>query len=178
MKRLNLKNRILLFKYPWLRPWGETGFEYTMAFDNMRGWWKAFGKMFCEDVQKIYYKNPELYILEIKEKYGRLDIYFGNCRTDDPMLIAHRYEIISQNVCFKCGKPDVSLTNAGWILPLCKDCYEGKRPYEEVVISEARMNSVVVSGKNEPSEFPKREELARRIRKEWKNKSREKRNKE
>lgn len=53
-----------------------------------------------------------------------------------------KYEAISQNVCYFCGRPDTHVTDRGWILPVCKRCDEKQwrrnstRTYEEVICDE------------------------------------------
>lgn len=163
-KREKLRNKRLIKKYPWCRPWGRKDYLYTMLFDDMPGWWKAFGKQFCSDIQARYPQNPELYISEYKEKWGGLDIYFGGVNDSEIHEIANDYRIISENVCYICGKPDVPLTNFGWILPLCEDCFKKRYPhldYKKAICSESRMNSVETTNNKR---YEQRERLAERIR--------------
>ncbi len=108
-----------------------------------QGWWKAFGEMMYEEIQReIDKSNLDLIILECKEKFGQLRVYYanGNKKIDD---IIERYAIISQHVCINCGKPDVYVLNFDWIEPMCKECYEkcinDTRPYDKVVCKDAGM---------------------------------------
>ena len=106
-----------------------------------QGWWKTFGEMMCEEIQReIDNSNLNLIILECKEKYGELRVYYanGNKKIDD---IIEKYAIISQHVCISCGKPDVYILNFGWIEPMCKECYDkyinDTRSYDKVICKDA-----------------------------------------
>lgn len=37
--------------------------------------------------------------------------------------IIDKYSTLSENICIICGKPDVPITNNGWISPYCKKCF-------------------------------------------------------
>lgn len=144
-----IKNYVLVKKYPWLKPmtWNEEeevrdphyDYRYTALFDNMPGWWKAFGRLFCDEIQEHYKECPDMYILETKEKYGQLRITMANANkaVND---ICGKYEFISQNVCYFCGRPHTFMTDTGWILPICPECYErkcrGMKPYSEAICEE------------------------------------------
>lgn len=149
-KKLQLKNKKLIKKYYWLMPrnvWsGKTLEKYNYTFIEWGwsdGWDRAFGNLFMkelgEEIEKIGQKNFQ--ILQIKEKYGS-----ARCYTSGTSEKAHRiiskYGALSQNICYFCGRPDTPMTDTGWILPICKKCYEkkwrrgSKYEYEEVVCDE------------------------------------------
>ena len=145
-----ITNYFLVQKYPWLRPitWAtnEKGeyieirdpnyhYERINIFNNIPGWWKAFGKIFCDEIQEHYDECPNMYILETKEKYGALRISF--CYSNEAIdRICDKYEHISQNICYFCGR-EAPMTNAGWLLPICPYCYKkekwANKPYKDVV---------------------------------------------
>ena len=152
LRKINkLRNKRLVKKYPWLKPkfhpW--TGrklkrydFEWTWRDDIPRGWNIAFGDMMLGEIDSALRKAGLLEsftIEQIKEKYGALELYNrgGNREIDS---IISDYTHISEYVCIHCGRPDVKMTNTGWIIPLCKDCYErnvnSTRSYEEVTDSK------------------------------------------
>lgn len=158
-----IENYCLVKKYPWLHPidWGKDKngeyveirdpnykYDYVSIFKNKRGWWKAFGKLFCDEIQEHYAECPNMYVLEEKEKYGSLRISFGNANkaVDD---ICEKYEHISQNICYFCGK-EAPMTNTGWLLPVCEYCYAkekwGVRPYKEVIMrgDDGRMSECYI----------------------------------
>ncbi len=137
------RNKELIQKYPWLKPRNPLTMEnidnfdysYTMLDDMPDGWRKTFGMLMVEEIDKELKKlgdkrRDEYYIFDIKEKYGGLRWYDvgGTKEIDD---IIDKYSTISEHVCIECGKPDVPLlTRIGWIIPLCKECYESKKHYK------------------------------------------------
>ncbi len=130
-KQKRLKNKKLIKKYPWLRPynvltgktWKDYRYETTWADDLPRGWRKAFGDMMFEEIDKVLKKtNTTIYIEQIKEKYGQLRFYFLG--TDKIHDIVEKYSTLSGNICIKCGKPDVPMLDTGWVSPVCQECFE------------------------------------------------------
>lgn len=131
-KRLLLKNKKLLKQYPWLkipsyRPeHGKHRFEYTYNDDMPKGWRIAFSKMLYDEINEyldlhpLYKKN--FCIEQVKEKYGGLRMYFFPYDEQIDRII-NKYSVLSENICIVCGKPDVPMTNGGWIYPCCSECY-------------------------------------------------------
>lgn len=99
------------------------------------GWVKAFGDDLVKELNKA---DPGIEILESKEKYGelRLTVMPWSEAVSD---IEYKYAEISRHTCINCGKPDVQMTNFGWISPVCKDCWSkfSRKPYEECASGEA-----------------------------------------
>lgn len=59
--------------------------------------------------------------------------------------IIEDYSTLSENICIKCGKPDVPMINTGWMSPVCKECFEHNQrtnkwaptgTYESYIISK------------------------------------------
>lgn len=136
---MDLENKKLVKKYPWLKPdcvdWDGTWTKLDMM---PKGWREAFGEMMCEEIAQY---APEDYgVFDIKEKYGSLRWYDYNGNEDIDRIIGE-YEDISAHICFVCGRPDIPQTTRDWwIEPICKDCYEKKinstKAYEEVIGEE------------------------------------------
>lgn len=87
------------------------------------GWKKAFGQQYLDDLKKQLKKDKMLYkwrITDIKEKYGRLNLYC-NYASDELYAIINKYENLSWGTCIKCGKP-ARYTSKGYIAPYCEDC--------------------------------------------------------
>lgn len=136
------RNKELCKRYPFLIPrncWSDKiswdtykdtkKYSYTLADDFPKGWWKAFGLMLCEELRQDLIKCNYLYqfrLAEIKEKYGGLRIYPGPIPdTSNAWEIIENYSIVSENICIRCGRPDVHMiNNNGWISPYCLDCYK------------------------------------------------------
>lgn len=90
------------------------------------GWWVAFGEQMCADFADAIEADgikEEFIIIEIKEKYGMLEIYHGGWgkHTRD---VCEKYASISRQTCINCGKPSTIRKKNGWVMPLCDDCYE------------------------------------------------------
>jgi len=137
--REQLKNWILCGKYPFLIPkyWNRDTMQYeidkdydykfTELDDMPDGWRKAFGEMMCEEIKqeliRCNYLN-EYMITQIKEKYGELRWYDSGTPVDCKVPeIIDKYSMLSRNICIICGKPDVPITDNGWISPYCKNCF-------------------------------------------------------
>ena len=97
--------------------------EITLLDQMEDGWRKAFGMLMVKDIDKAL-KGHDLYIDQIKEKYGRLTIYFSthNDVYQDVNDIIEAYSHLSENICINCGQVDVGYTK-GYVLPLCKKCF-------------------------------------------------------
>lgn len=114
-------------KYPFINP--------SILCEVPRGWYLLV-EMLCEEITPLIDENYEIF--QAKEKYGELRWYdTGSPEVDE---IIQKYSVMSSHICAICGKPDVAITDAGWIYPECRECYEKNdhhhRPYDEVVISE------------------------------------------
>jgi hypothetical protein len=132
-KRIQIQNRQLVKKYPWLKPrnvWTDktpSDYDYTYTeLDAMEdGWRKTLGMMMIEEIDrelKQYHRRDNYRIMQIKEKYGMLRWYdFGAPKSVHRII--DKYSHISACVCGKCGKLDTPTINTGWIYPMCFDCY-------------------------------------------------------
>lgn len=150
-KRKKLKNKKLLKKYPWLAPmdwWGrrlspkQHKYEWTELDELPRGWVKAFGEMMCEEldgVLKALGIKDKFYLLQVKEKWGSMTIYYSPCYEEIDRVI-DKYSLLSENICAHCGAVDVPMTTDGWCLPLCKKCFDNDRRWDEIYADrEGRM---------------------------------------
>jgi len=132
-----LDNWILVGKYPFLLPtyWNRDSMQYKVDEDYTYkyteldampdGWRKAFGEMMCEEIYNALVKCGGLddyRIEQIKEKFGQLR-WYGYPSYKEVEEIIDKYSVLSENICIICGKPDVPLTNNGWLSPFCKKCF-------------------------------------------------------
>jgi hypothetical protein len=88
-----------------------------------KGWNKAFGKQYLNDLKKQLKKDKMLYswrIMDIKEKFGCLNLYY-NYGSEELYSLISVYENLSWNTCINCGKP-ATHNSKGWIRPYCADC--------------------------------------------------------
>jgi len=135
LKQERIRNKKLCKKYPWLVPrnvwtdkisWVSRPYDHIEldAMDN--GWRKAFGDIWCEEMQKALEATnfvTSFRINQMKEKYGQLRVYHNNYAK--PIAhVTNAFEVISEHICIKCGALDAHIVNNyGWFLPLCKRCY-------------------------------------------------------
>ena len=135
VKAIQIRTRKLIKKYPWLYPrydWsGKKVKPFDYSFTELDclpdGWIKTFVDMMCEEIHQDLLKNHyvnKFRILEVKEKYGGMRIYTGPLPQDSKVWdIIEKYSVLSENICFQCGRPDVPRTKDGWILPWCSRCW-------------------------------------------------------
>ena len=126
------ENFKLWWKYPFIRPRTMTHdkycsefFSYTLLQAFPKGWLKAFGIQFCEDLKKAlahYNKGIQktFRIYDIREKYGKLQV-LCNWYTPEINEVLRKYEKLSQKTCIYCGHKAKWLSK-GYILPYCNDC--------------------------------------------------------
>lgn len=95
-----------------------------------KGWKDAFGMNFCKDLRKALIKTGgykllfRFRILQIKEKYGRLEVYCIGYN-DEINKVISKYSKLSEKTCIRCGKPATWISK-GWISPYCDDCVPDK----------------------------------------------------
>lgn len=130
------KNKKLLSKYPWLWPYdlnlepvslNDYDYSWTILDELPYGWVESFGTQMCEEIQKILKKHhctSKFRILQAKEKFGALRIYFNGVTAkcnNEIREILRKYEELSSKTCYICGKP-AKWISRGWICPYCDDC--------------------------------------------------------
>ena len=129
-----MDNVQLVEKYPWMKIVDPDDCVYTWAELMPQGWYKAFGELFFEDLDKALKESypegiPEDFqLLDLKEKWGSLRVYLSS----EPRLVSdvlYKYEYISSFICIECGipYPFAHMTYDGWVMPLCEKCYISDR---------------------------------------------------
>lgn len=140
------KNYKLCMEYPILIPrrrfWGtaseEYQYEYTELDGMPKGWRAAFGEQWAKEIQGAINELPEdirdeIFITDLKEKYGQLRQYFSHY-TDALDAVIRKYENLSERTCICCGTPATKIS-WGWIAPYCNKCAK-KMPYKMIDINE------------------------------------------
>lgn len=94
-----------------------------------KGWRKAFGIQLCKELKDAlkrcnYLKKYR--IIDVKEKFGALNIYDCGAPIRDVHDIVNKYEYISARTCIECGRPARYFTT-GWFSPYCEDCIDEYR---------------------------------------------------
>lgn len=104
---------------------------YYTELDSMdKGWKDAFGMNFCKDLRKALIKTGgykllfRFRILQIKEKYGRLEVYCIGYN-DEINKVISKYSKLSEKTCIRCGKPATWISK-GWVSPYCDGCVPDK----------------------------------------------------
>lgn len=129
-KKLQMMYKKLIKKYYWLAPrywWNNQIFkDYDYTFINWGvapGWDKAYGWLYLKELGKAVKESgqKDFSILQIKEKYGSHRVYCSGT-TEKVHRIIDKYEHISENVCYYCGK-EAPMTDTGWVLPQCFRCF-------------------------------------------------------
>lgn len=130
----NLKNRLLVWKYPYLRPRDCDGnevpdYDYsTTELDSYPVGWRKLLLGYCERLNEVLNNHNELgnfRIVEAKEKWGAARLYYGGvkdveCRKEIDWLL-DIMEKQSSHVCSQCGK-EAEFISRGYVLPYCRDC--------------------------------------------------------
>lgn len=137
MTKVQEYNKRLVERYPFLYPrsrWTDLpeenyNYDWTELDAMPNGWRKVFGEMMCEEIKQELLKFgqealDDYRILDIKEKYGGLRWYDNGYPSGSNLGdIIFKYEHLSQNICMRCGKPDVPMCGDYWISPFCLECW-------------------------------------------------------
>lgn len=93
------------------------------------GWKKIVFNM-CRELEKHRRKmDKDLQLTQVKEKYGRLTVYYSNSKHCDIVdKIISKYESLSIITCIECGLDEGKLVELnGWIICLCKKCLRKRK---------------------------------------------------
>ena len=87
-----------------------------------KGWENLYQPILdkIDEINKSGEKTIE--VTQVKEKFGRLEIYV-NKYTDELTELIEDASEKSIHICEECGKPAESFTEGGWIYTLCNECY-------------------------------------------------------
>lgn len=104
----------LLNKYPdILKTYPAVGEGWYWILDNML-------ELLQQDIKLN--NSPKINITDIKEKFGRLTIYFDNCNNYQMGVISLATKL-SFSVCEECGSNKNIGHTQPWIKTLCQNCY-------------------------------------------------------
>ena len=77
--------------------------------------------------EKLTLINPELRVLQVKEKFGELRFIYSQA-TDEQHELILIYKQLSRKTCMRCGKTsdeELIKQKGGWVITICGEC-EGK----------------------------------------------------
>lgn len=99
------------------------------GFEHGDGWYNILENLFLE-IEK--HKLPEDFrIVQVKEKYGCLRVYFDPHLEDIDLLVAQA-EGKSLLTCEECGDPGRLRTEGrSWIKTLCEECDKNDNKHQE-----------------------------------------------
>lgn len=121
--------KILNFWNDYPLQWIHFPIGYTEWDAMPEGWMNAFGKKLLKELKESILEDGgrkylhNVRIMDIKEKWGRLEIYLS-AYGDKTFDLIQRYGEMSESICIECGEPAVGYTTikSGWIRPYCDDC--------------------------------------------------------
>lgn len=90
------------------------------------GWEKKLIPNFLRELRWTCLTTGSLFtfkISDMREKWGRLDLFFNNSndKIDD---VIDKYVELSKKTCFKCGCECEMRNLGGWLVPACDECVE------------------------------------------------------
>lgn len=104
--------------YPW----------FATPCDCLDGWQWIIVEM-LKEIDDAYFnlgRETEITIMQCKEKFGFLNLYYGILMDDDEHLmisdIVEKYEQISKHTCEICGAEGKMIRDEYWISVRCGDC--------------------------------------------------------
>jgi len=92
-----------------------------IGHEHLKGWDGLVDQMLLE-LREI---DPDIKIVQIKEKFGLLRVYFDTLsgRYNELEAIIDKYEALSGQTCESCGTTEnVTREGAYWVKTLCKEC--------------------------------------------------------
>ena len=125
-------NRHLCNRFPFLIPvdffqtdekrYIEIGYNYDYTWlDYVDIGWKTIFLEMCEEIQQVLeFEDIEFKILDIKEKYGEMRVYYAG-GNDKIQSIISNYTDMSKYICIECGAPAKYILSY-WYRPYCKNC--------------------------------------------------------
>lgn len=109
------------YAYPWSEKRGRCGVHVDAG-------WLPLLRRWAEAVDLVFTEHPELYIHQIKEKFGTLRLYTNHevrsTLLDRATAIA---EVESSHTCEVCGADGELRSSRAWVRTLCDTCAEPKK---------------------------------------------------
>ncbi|WP_419885677.1 hypothetical protein [Paenibacillus sp. B-A-8] len=118
----------LLSHFPWARPIsGRESLWSKYGFSIGDGWYDLIENLFSEIevVYRVKGREVDLEIVQIKERFGVLKVYFYG-GLDELYELAHKYEELSLSVCYDCGGQGQHRRIGFWWITMCDNCEDNR----------------------------------------------------
>ena len=103
-------------------------FEFTWLDEVPEGWRELFLEKCVKlsDILDYDYSENEFRILEIKEKYGELRIYYtgAECVSKEIDELFEEAKLESKYTCIRCGDKSETSFSKKFGVPMCANCQE------------------------------------------------------
>ena len=128
-------NKTLCYIMPFLLPLLSDGqppkgynYEFTWLDEVPKGWRELFLEKCTKlsDILDYDYSENEFRILEIKEKYGELRIYYtgAECVSEEIDELFEEARMVSKYTCIVCGDQYDTSFSEKFGVPMCASCME------------------------------------------------------
>lgn len=132
---MNESNKCLCYIMPFLLPLLSDGqppkgynYEFTWLDEVPKGWRELFLEKCAKlsDILDYDYSENEFRILEIKEKYGELRIYYtgAECVSEEIDRLFEEVRMASKYTCIVCGDQYDTSFSKKFGVPMCASCQE------------------------------------------------------
>lgn len=102
------------------------GYPIELFGLEIRKGWLPLVEPIIDRVQELKEAGSDVKILQIKEKWGVLQIYLLNA-PEELLKLARDAQEKSTRICEECGAPATQAEVNGWIYTRCSDCLEKLR---------------------------------------------------
>lgn len=93
---------------------------------EIRKGWLPLVEPIINKVQELKEAGSDVEIMQVKEKWGALQIYLLNA-PEELLKLARDAQEKSTRICEECGKPATQTEVNGWVYTRCSDCLESCR---------------------------------------------------
>ena len=130
IKIKNLNSSITIPGY-----YNPNGYTFEEGLKSVGSGWSSLIELAFEELKKY----PDFKIVQVKEKFGKLRIYFDeifdknmtkhdfkNKDYQDFYQFLLKLELKSKEICENCGKKGKLIEKNGWLITSCAKCFDNK----------------------------------------------------
>lgn len=115
-------HKIIIDKYPAVKDCPEI-FLNCISWTVDKGWVPLVNELLA----KLIELEPNIQVIQIKEKFGGLRFYYGNVSNDRESrvnVLVEGYELLANKTCEHCGSTEnVERRGPMWIKTYCQECH-------------------------------------------------------